>query len=82
MSELTITYPTSSIVSVTLTEEGTLEVVRRYPSNTIMLSDPPQPSPDRIVKEIYRAGKEHIYLSATIEGKHTPGYYVPEKVEF
>ena len=74
----------STVVSATLTEDGTLEIVRRYPSNATYACSPPRPVPDRIVKEVYRAGTEHpiIYLSQSIEGTHVPAERISERFEF
>lgn len=68
------------IVSVTLTEEGTLEVVRQYPNNIAYGNG--NYAPDTVKKEIYKAEGGKIVLSETLDGKHTPAYMVAERIEF
>lgn len=68
------------IVSVTLTSEGDIEVVRQYPSNIKYGNG--NSAPDRVIKEIYRVKDGKIVLFTTVEGKHTPAYMVHEKIEF
>lgn len=70
------------IVSVYLNDNGDLEVIKRYRSDTVLLTYPPKPAPDSIVKEIYKSIDGKIVLSQTIEGKHTPAYSVSEVIEF
>jgi hypothetical protein len=70
------------IQSVTLTDEGTLEVVKRYPSHSMFACNPPKPVPDRVVKEIYTGHGFRVRLCRTVEGKHIPASRVSEKIEF
>ena len=39
-----------AVRSVCLTESGTLEVIRQYPSNSSYMTNPPMPVPDRVEK--------------------------------
>lgn len=41
-----------------------------------------QQHPDKVWKEIYGIKDNKLLLLKTIEGKHTPGYYVEETIEF
>lgn len=68
--------------SVCLTESGTLEVIRQYPSNSSYMTNPPMPVPDRVEKEIYGVVDGKIVLIETKTGKHTPAYMVKETVTF
>lgn len=69
-----------SVDSFELMDDGTIEVIKRYPSNITLASCPPRPVPDRVVKEIYAAVDEKIVLIKTIEGTTIPA--VPERVVF
>ena len=70
-----------TIVSVKLVD-GKMEVVKRRPSRQMLLTNPPQPAPDIIVKEIYAAVEGEVRLIDKINGKHTPGRYVQEEISF
>lgn len=74
-------FNSENIESVTLTEDGRLEVVERASSGVMYLTDPPRPAPDRVWKEVYAADQVgRIFLLETINGVVTPA--VPERVEF
>ena len=68
------------IVSVTLTEEGTLEVVRQYPSGICYGNG--GRSPDTVKKEIYAVEGDRIELLDTIIGRHIPAHTVAEQIVF
>ena len=71
------------IVSFTHSKEtNTIEVVYREPSNIVYTSYPPQPSPDKVWKEVYIVVDGVITLADTIEGTHTPSYSVGESITF
>lgn len=59
------------IVSVEVVD-GKLEVVRKYPSNQMLLCDPPRPASDTVVKEIYGIVDGKIEIIKEIAGSHTP----------
>lgn len=63
-------------------DNNTIEVIFREPSNTISLSNPPQPALDNIWKEVYGVVNGNIELIDNISDKHIPGSYYPEKIEF
>ena len=71
-----------TVRSVCLTESGTLEVVRQYPSNSRYMTNPSMPTPDRVEKEIYGVVDGKIALIETKIGRHEPAYVVNEKVTF
>lgn len=75
-------YEPHTIVSVNLTDAGEIEVIKKYPSNTMYACNPPGPAPDRVVKETYIACDGKIILGETKEGKHTPAHTVNEQIEF
>ena len=60
--------------------DGSLEVVKRFRSTTYLLSDPPQPTPDLIFKEIYKAVDGKIVLTQTINGQIEPAQTIPETI--
>ena len=68
------------ILSVELTSDGAMEVVRKIPSNAIYCSG--DHVPDRILKETYICINGKIVHVGTIEGKHTPAKWQEEKIEF
>ena len=70
------------IVSVTLNEQGELEVIKQYASNSMYTCNPPRPVPDTVVKEVYHVEDGKIVYKETIQGKHTPSSVVPETIEF
>lgn len=70
------------IVSAELNDKGELEVVRRYHSNSVYASYPPQQVPDKIIKEIYSVKDGKIYLKETIEGTHIPSKVTNEQIIF
>jgi len=72
----------STVISVHLVG-GKLEVIRRYHSNSMFACNPPRPTPDQIIKEIYAAREDgQIVLEETVEGKHIPAHNVAERIEF
>ena len=75
-----VLYTPHKILSVQLKEDGTLAVVRQYPSN--MAYGNGMPCPDRVEKEIYGVVDGKIALIETKAGKHTPAYVVQEQVTF
>lgn len=75
-------FPMAKIISCILTDEGTIEIIKRAESNEILLSCPPQPAPDLVWKDIYGAVDGKIELIKTITGKHEPSYNVAEKITF
>lgn len=75
-------YQEFTIDSVTQTADGKLEVVKRYPSNSMFACNPPRPVPPTITKEVYAAVNGRIELVDTIQGKVTPSYVTPETVSF
>lgn len=81
-----IEYRNPKIISLTLIEENnTIEVITRIPSNSMLLSNPPKPSPDEVYKEIYgiidkETGK--IGLINRIKGEHTPARTIDEQIKF
>jgi hypothetical protein len=77
----TISIP-HTIVSVTLTDSGQIEVVRRYPSNLMYMCNPPKPAPDRVTKEIYAVVDGKIAMVKEIGGIHTPATHIPETITF
>ena len=60
--------------------DGTIVIVRQYPSNTVYGNG--NPVPDRVEKETYGVVDGKIALIRKQDGVHKPGYYVPESVEF
>jgi hypothetical protein len=69
-------------ISSKLTENNTIEVVKRQPSNCMYACSPPKPVPDRVYKEIYGVVDGQIQLIETVEGKHEPSHQVNEKLIF
>lgn len=68
-----------SIVSLTLTEAGQMEVVTRCrPSAQYMEG----PTPDEVFKTVYGVEDGKIVTLHVVKGKHTPAEMVPEKIEF
>lgn len=63
-------------------ESGSIEVVFREISNTILCSYPPINSPDKIWKEIYEVVEGSLKMTNKIEGTHTPKTYISEKITF
>lgn len=57
-----------------------IEVVFRQHSNVSLLNG--KQSPDKVWKEIYGIKDGKLQLLDTIEGKHNPGYYVEETIQF
>lgn len=60
--------------------DGTIVIVRQYPSNMVLGNG--EPVPDRVEKETYGVVGGKIALIQIQEGKHKPAYMVPESVEF
>ena len=60
--------------------DGTIVIVRQFPSNTVYGNG--NPVPDRVEKETYGVVDGKIALIRKQDGVHKPGYYVPESVEF
>ena len=63
-------------------ESNKIELVIREPSNSMLLSMPPKPAPDKIYKEIYGVENGVITKIQTIQGVHTPSYVVNDTYEF
>lgn len=82
INSIVMTFSGTIIESVILTKEGKIEVVKRNPSGSILLSNPPQPAPDVIYKKVYGVVDGKIALIETIEGKHVPSKYVGEQFKF
>jgi hypothetical protein len=61
---------------------GRLEIVKRTKSNLMYATFPPHPAADHVFKEIYEAVDGDVKLVQTVVGKHQPGYYQDEKIEF
>lgn len=57
-----------------------IEHVYREPSHKI--NEDGSPVPDIVYKERFEVRDGKIALVEVIEGKHTPGYYVDERIEF
>lgn len=62
--------------------EGQLEVVRRYPSNSMFACDPPRKAPDTIEKDVYGIVDGKIQLIEIISGQHVPAHSVAEQFTF
>ena len=60
--------------------DGTIVIVRQYPSNMCYANG--VTVPDRVTKETYGVVDGKIALIQMQEGKHKPAYIVPESVEF
>jgi len=71
--------PTDKIVSVTLTDKGTIEVVRRSPSKASFYLSIHE---EDVTKEIYIANGGIIEKKETIRGRILPAYTVPESITF
>ncbi len=69
------------ITSVSLVD-GTLEVIKRFRSNTYFAIDPPQKAPDLIFKEIYKAVDGEIVLVETIQGYIEPAQTISETINW
>jgi hypothetical protein len=69
-----------TILRAGLEENGTLEIVRKYPSN--MSYGNGEPCPDEVIKEIYAVQEGKIVLKEEVRGKHTPARYMPESIDF
>ncbi len=59
-----------------------IEVVFRCKSQCMYACYPPRPVPDSVWKEIYGIENGRIALLKVIPGKHTPGEFVEESIEF
>lgn len=68
------------LVSVDLKSNGTLEVVRSYPSNACLGNG--EMLPDTVVKETYHSVAGKIVLQGTKRGKHIPRQVLPERFDF
>lgn len=68
------------IISAGFNEQGQMEIVTRYPSNTILTSCPPQKAPDRIVRDVYGVVSGAIKLVKTFEGMVEPAQLREERV--
>ena len=60
--------------------DGTIVIVRQYPSNMAYANG--VAVPDRVTKETYGIVDGRIGLIQTQEGTHKPSYIVPESVEY
>lgn len=69
------------IESVVTFDDG-VDIVYREKSNTMFLSNPPQPCPDKIWKEQWRIIDGKLQLSKTVKGFHTPAKNIPETIIF
>lgn len=77
----TFGFPENSIIqSVQLTNENTIEVIRRVKPTFIYSNG--CPPPDSIYKDIYGVVDGKLTLIETKVGKHIPQHIVPESIEF
>lgn len=74
------TYMPHKIVSASVTTDGELHIVRKYPSNMSYCNG--TPVPDRVVKEVYRCEGGKIVLAETVVGTHHPAKRIEERIEF
>ena len=63
-------------------ENNTIEVTYRQPSMFVPVENLLNEAPDKVWKEIYGVKDNKIQLIKTIEGRHMPGHYVEERIEF
>lgn len=71
------------IISYKLTDENTLEIVVKEPSNMMYDCNPPRPVPDYVYKLVYGLNAEgKITLLRNVKGEHQPAYTVAERIEF
>lgn len=63
-------YPKEQLIYVTFRQTSLLS----YPDGS--------QSPDKVWREVYGIKDNKLLLLNTIEGKHTPGYYIEETIEF
>ena len=69
------------IQSVETFDDG-VDIVYRKRSNTMFLTDPPQPCPDYVWKEQWRIIDSKLQLLKTVKGVHIPQQIVPESFSF
>ena len=69
------------LVSANTLDEG-VDLIYRESSNSMLLTNPPQFSPDKIYKEQWRIIGGTLQLDKVVEGIHIPSYVVEEKIEF
>jgi hypothetical protein len=69
------------IESVEIFDDG-VDIVYRKRSNTMFLTNPPQPCPDHVWKEQWRIVDGKLQLSGTIKGVHIPQQIVSESMSF
>lgn len=64
-------------------EDNQIEVVMRQPSSTVLLSNPPKPSPDKVWKNVFAVNDEgKIYFKERVDGTVIPQKVIPETIEF
>jgi len=61
---------------------GRIEVIKKYPRNMMLASDPPQRAPDLVEKEIFGVVDGEIKFIKKIEGTHTPVRLLEETITF
>lgn len=69
------------VESVDIFDSG-VDIVYREKSNTMLLSNPPQPCPDNVWMERWTIVDGKLTLTKTLKGKHTPAQYVTESISF
>lgn len=79
-----ITSTTKQIIdSVTLRDDGMLEVITRFPSSYMLMSNPPQKPADRVLKQVYGVDPGcQIALVDEIEGRWVPPQSIEGHYEF
>lgn len=77
MAEINLLASGVSIVRATEREDGTLEVVRRHPSNMAYCNG--SPVPDRLIKTIYGARDGRIVPISEVCGTMTPARIIAEE---
>ena len=70
------------IISAELTNEGTIEIIKRFPSNQLYMTMPSSPVPDTIIKSIYKSVDGVIELVKEQRGTHTPTRTIQETITF
>ena len=80
-------FSEGSVQSVRLcSDSNTIEVIRKFESNIMLLTNPPQQATCRVTKDIYGVVDGQITLVKTIQGKYSPevclefvnGRFVPQ----
>jgi len=71
-----------TIVIAEINEKGELEVIRKFPSYQMFLTDPPRQFPSKVIKYIYGAVDGKVELIREIIGRHTPSSMIHETIKF